>query len=512
MARTLRLLLGDQLNINHSWFNEAPDDIDYLMIEVASEATYVSHHIVKITSFFLAMRLFASELRKRGFSVIYIALDNEKSQGTFHNTIHSVLRKGSYERFEYLEPDEFRLDRHLKEFAKSLSIPSGVMSSEHFLEERTSVADFFRGKKQFLLESYYRHLRLQHDILLDDKKKPEGGMWNFDKENRSKFSPSTVIPKRLTFNYEVDNIVSMLHAQSVPTIGRCEEKSFFPPLSRDDALLALSYFCSSCLQHFGTYQDAMTLRDPFLFHSLLSFPLNVKLLSPREVIDAAIKEWTLRPSEISISQIEGFVRQILGWREYMRGIYWAKMPDYATLNFFGARTSLPHYFWDGVTAMKCMSDSLHSSLSHSYAHHIQRLMILGNFALLAGIDPTEVDSWYLGVYVDAIEWVQLPNTRGMSQFADGGIVATKPYVASSNYIHKMSDYCSKCSYNRSLKYGDKACPFNSLYWDFFSRNRDKLERNPRIGMAYVTLDRMNSKEREAILSQAKHYLAHLEAL
>jgi len=264
------------------------------------------------------------------------------------------------------------------------------------------------------------------------------------------------------------------------------------------------------LIHFGQYQDAMTTWDPFLFHSRLSFSLNTKMISPLEVVRKVETYWESHQDEVSISQVEGFVRQIIGWREYMRGIYWAKMPEFAELNFFGHERPLPSWYWTGNTKMNCLSKSISQSLEHAYAHHIQRLMVTGNFALLAGIDPAALDEWYLGIYIDAIEWVEITNTRGMSQFADGGIVGTKPYVSSANYIQKMSNYCGQCAYDAKKKTGHGACPFNSLYWNFYEVNRSKLQKNPRIGMAYRTLDKMSNKKE--LLAQAAEYLDKIETL
>jgi deoxyribodipyrimidine photolyase-related protein len=274
----------------------------------------------------------------------------------------------------------------------------------------------------------------------------------------------------------------------------------------------LAHFCEHALPAFGTYQDAMLKTHWTLFHSRLSFSMNVKMLHPLEVVSAAVNEWKKRPEEISLPQIEGFVRQIVGWREYMRGVYWAHMPDYASKNYFNHTEKLPNWFWTGETKMNCLQKTIQQSLTKAYAHHIQRLMITGNFALLAGVAPDEVDAWYLGIYIDAFEWVEITNTRGMSQFADGGLVGTKPYVSSANYIDKMSDYCSGCFYDKKVKHGPKACPFNSLYWHFYARNKDKLERNPRIGMMYRTWEKMDSTEKDKILNQADTYLNKINDL
>jgi deoxyribodipyrimidine photolyase-related protein len=284
------------------------------------------------------------------------------------------------------------------------------------------------------------------------------------------------------------------------------------PINRDQCLELLRHFVKFGLPNFGTFQDAMSEQHWALFHSRLSFALNTKMLHPLEVIKTATDAWAQNKKAISLAQIEGFVRQILGWREYMRGMYWALMPDFADLNYFEHNRALPHYYWDGQTKMNCLKQTIQQSLDKAYAHHIQRLMITGNFALLAGVHPDEVDAWYLGIYIDAIEWVEITNTRGMSQYADAGQIATKPYVSSANYIHKMSDYCQNCFYDRKKKIGERACPFNSLYWHFYDRHRDKLQKNPRIGMMYRTWERMNDSTKSEIIEQAEKYLTKIEEL
>jgi deoxyribodipyrimidine photolyase-related protein len=341
---------------------------------------------------------------------------------------------------------------------------------------------------------------------------PLGGRWNFDAENRNKLPKGVSVPPPLEFSKDVSDIVSLLERQGVRSIGSVDPKHFTWPTTRAESLELLDYFCAHLLPSFGAYQDAMHTDHRFLFHSRLSFSMNVKLISPREVIEAAIATFKKSQDTISLSQIEGFVRQIAGWREFMRGIYWTQMPNYKALNFLNATRPLPHYFWDGNTKMNCVKHSVKQSLEESYAHHIQRLMVTGNFSILAGINPDEVDAWYLGIYADALEWVQLPNTRGMSQFADGGIVGTKPYNSSAQYINKMSNYCSGCFYNYKEKFGERGCPFNTLYWDFLLRNRDKLEKNPRIGMGYQLLAKMSDKDKREITDKAAGILQSIEEL
>ena len=363
------------------------------------------------------------------------------------------------------------------------------------------------------MENFYRKMRIKHNLLMEaDGTTPLSNRWNFDAENRKKLPKDLVIPPAKHFYRDVSDVVEMLDEMGVKTIGNVEKKHFDWCISREEALALLDHFCQFQLIHFGTYEDAMTQRDTLLFHSKLSFAMNIKLLSPLEVVEKCINYWQNHQKTIDIAQIEGFVRQIIGWREYMRGVYWAQMPDFATLNFFNHQADLPTWFWTGETKMNCLKNSIGQSLDKAYAHHIQRLMVTGAFSLLLGVHPDQLDEWYLGIYMDAIEWVEITNTRGMSQYADGGIVGTKPYVGSANYIDKMSDYCQNCHYDKSLRYGHKACPFNSLYWDFYDRHRDKLGKNPRIGMMYPMLNKMSPDELEKILTQAAFYKENVDSL
>lgn len=508
--KTLRLLLGDQLNASHSWYKEKSSDVTYLLMEMRQETDYVQHHIQKVLGFFAAMRAFAEALRAAGHQVIYIKLDDKKNKQGLEENIQAVFEEGDFTHFEYQLPDEYRLDQQLKSIGEILPNVSAI-DTEHFLTHRSFLADFFNGKKTYLMESFYRAMRKEYDILMNDKE-PEGGKWNYDKENRNSIPKEDLLQEQPLFVNDLTELAKMLEEQGIQTIGSVEAKHYIWPINRKQARQVLQHFVKVLLPKFGLYQDAMHTDDPFLYHARLSFALNTKMLHPLEVLQAVEKAYYENPELNTLPQVEGFIRQILGWREYMRGVYWAKMPDYATLNFFGHERKLPAYFWTGDTKMNCIKHAVDQSLQHAYAHHIQRLMVTGNFLLLAGIDPAEVDAWYLGIYIDAIEWVEITNTRGMSQFADGGIVGTKPYVSSANYIDKMSNYCSGCKYDKKKKYGKDACPFNSLYWHFYDRNEDKLAKNPRIGMMYRTWEKMQPEEKQKILRQAEEYLSNIETL
>ncbi len=511
MKKTLRLILGDQLISTHSWFQDREPETVYVLMEMMQEQTYVKHHIQKILAFFAAMRNFAHQLQKAGYEVIYFKLDDPGNEQTLEGNLQKIIDKRSIQQFEYLLPDEYRLDQQLKSFCKTLNIASKAYDTEHFFTVREEVGDFFAGKKQLVMESFYRHMRQKHDLLMNGNE-PVGGLWNFDHDNRNRYDHKVSLPGPLIFEHDLSGIKNMLDAMQVPNLGNVAAGKVALPLSRKEGLKLVDYFCQNLLPHFGTYEDAMLQEHASLFHSRLSFALNVKLISPKEVVAQAINYWQHHQKEVSLPQIEGFVRQILGWREYMRGLYWNQMPEFAGKNFFNHQAKLPGWFWTGETNMNCLKHCIGQSLDLAWAHYIQRLMVIGNFALLYGSQPDEVDAWYLGVYIDAMQWVQLPNTRGMSQFADGGMVGTKPYAASASYINKMSDYCGNCFYDKNKKYGEKACPYNSLYWDFFSRNEHLLAGNQRLKMIYGNLHRLKPDELEKLLEQAAVYKDRVDEL
>lgn len=509
---TLRLLLGDQLNSQHSWFSKVDEDTFYVMMEIRQETDYVAHHVQKILAFFSAMRNFAQELQKKGHQVFYFRLNQADNLQNIPENLIWLIEKYKISRFEYQNPDEYRLDEQIRYFCKTLSISYQNYDTEHFLSERDALSRFF-GSKNYLLESFYRMMRKKYNLLMQENGEPIANRWNFDAENRQKYKYQVSIPKNITFENDITELAQVLENEKVQTIGHLPKNNLLNyPISREQSLDLLRHFAEKLLPHFGTYEDAMHSQEPHLFHSRLSFALNVKMLHPLEVLQTCIKAWQNNPEKISIAQIEGFVRQILGWREYMRGVYWAKMPEYSYKNFFEHTATLPKWFWTGKTKMNCAKYAIEQSLSEAYAHHIQRLMITGNLALLLGICPDEVDKWYLGIYIDAIEWVEITNTRGMSQYADGGLLASKPYTASANYIDKMSNYCENCFYDKKKRHGEKACPFNSLYWDFHIRHKEKLAKNPRIGMVYQNIAKMPQEELDAIKAQANFYKVNQDEL
>lgn len=496
MKKTLRLILGDQLNHKHSWFNGEQDHIIYHMAEMRQETDYVKHHIQKVVAFFLSMRGFNNWMQERSWNTEYYELDHKDNTQDLIKNLEKLINKHNIEKFEYLVPDEWRLDEQLRNFCKSIDIEWQGHDTEHFFTKRMDVQKFFEGKKRLTMEYFYRDMRKKHSIMIDAVGEPEGGKWNYDQSNRSKWTGDTVIPHERGFRKDVGDIVSLLEKEGVETFGRIDASNFNWPTSRQDGLDVLNYFCEHLLVHFGDYQDAMHTDEDYLYHSRLSFAMNSKLLSPREVIDRVLSRFRESGTpQIHISQVEGFIRQILGWREFMRGIYWKEMPEYQQKNKLDNHNPLPDFYWTGDTKMNCLKHSINNSLDNAYAHHIQRLMVTGNFALLNMTEPSYVDEWYLGVYIDAVEWVEITNVRGMSQWADGGLVATKPYVSSGSYINKMGNYCKGCQYKVSKKNGeDDACPFNSMYWHFLDEKKEHFANNQRMNMMMALLKKMDDEK------------------
>ncbi|NNL16419.1 MAG: cryptochrome/photolyase family protein [Flavobacteriaceae bacterium] len=503
--KTLRLILGDQLNSEHSWLKTVDDSVIYCLFEMRQETDYVKHHIQKVVGFFAAMRSFASSLQEKGHNVVYFKINDPDNIQNLTDNLNFLIKNHAVGQFEYMLPDEFRLNQQLMKYCDSLSIQTAVTDSEHFYTSRTELSEFFEGKKLYLMENFYRYMRKKHDILMS-LGQPEGGQWNYDKSNRKKWKGDDNIPPHIPFDNQVADIVRDIEKANISNIGRMESSTIDYPINREQALEQLDYFCKNLLVSFGDYQDAMRTDEVYLFHSRISFALNIKLISPKEIVNEVLAYYREHLANIDISQVEGYVRQILGWREYMRGMYWHLMPEYKTMNRLGNQNKLPDFFWTGNTKMNCLKHSINNSLDNAYAHHIQRLMITGNYALLTQIDPDQVDNWYLGIYMDAIEWVQLPNTRGMSQFADGGLIATKPYVSSASYINKMSNYCANCEYNKKEKITENACPFNSLYWNFLDDKRELLRKNRRMGMMYSLLDKFDRDDLAAIKEKAQHII------
>ncbi|MGI2260948.1 cryptochrome/photolyase family protein [Shewanella sp. GXUN23E] len=514
--RRLRLILGDQLNASHSWYQQRDDACLYLIAELHQETAYVRHHVQKVCGFFAAMANFAVALQQAGHNVRHLTLDDTAAVAGLSELVIDICVEQQITHFEYQRPDEYRLLeqlQHLQGDLTELGISSACVDTEHFILPFDDIPRRFVKGRHLRMESFYRQMRKQTGILMTGDK-PDGGRWNFDADNRHKLKPADIagIPRPLCFANDVSDILQRLERHGVNTVGRAVPELLWPA-NRKQARQLLQYFIRCCLPLFGRFQDAMTDESASswsLYHSRLSFALNTKMLHPGEVIHQALVAW--HSDAADIASVEGFIRQILGWREYVRGIYWSNMPEYAGANRLHATTPLPGFFWDGQTRMHCMATVISQSLNTAYAHHIQRLMVTGNFSLLWGASPAEVDAWYLGIYMDAIEWVEMPNTRGMALFADGGLIATKPYAASGSYIQRMSDYCDRCHFNVKHRSSENACPFNSLYWAFMLQHRAVFSQNPRIGMIYRNWDRLDEAEQQATLVRAREIKAGTVAL
>ncbi len=507
MPKNLVLVLGDQLSKRSAALAAADKQRDVVLIaEVGEEATYVGHHKKKLAFVFSAMRHFASELARDDWNVDYIALDTPENSGSIVGEIERALERHDCECVLVTEPGEWRLAEALRELEARLPVPMHLLEDDRFLCSKEAFAEWAAGRKQLRMENFYRDMRRKTGLLMDGDD-PTGGRWNFDKDNRKppKEGLASDGPKRFPVDDETQKVLDLVSREFSNNFGDLEP--FWFAVTAEQAEAAFDHFILTSLPHFGDYQDAMLSGDDFLYHAVIALYLNVGLLDPLDICRRV--EAAYRGGDVPLNAAEGFIRQIIGWREYVRGVYWLNMPDYVDRNFFGNDRPLPSFYWTGKTDMACVHACVDQTRREAYAHHIQRLMVTGNFAMLAGVDSKAVHEWYLAVYADAYEWVELPNTLGMSQFADGGLLASKPYAASGNYINRMSDYCATCRYDVKQKEGPDACPFNYLYWDFLDRNRDKLADNPRVSQAYRTWDRMSDDRHEAVRRDATAFLDSL---
>ena len=503
----LVLILGDQLSFSLSSLDGVDKTRDTILLcEVMAEATYVGHHKKKIAFIFSAMRHFAEELRGEGYRVRYTRIDDRDNAGSFSGEVQRALNDLTPSRICVTEAGEWRVKSEIERFASAFNIEVDIRPDRRFLASHEEFQRWAAGRKSLTMEYFYREMRRKTGLLMNGEE-PVGGRWNFDSENRSPAKPDLLRPRHPVFAPDriTRDVIDTVERLFPDNFGKLENFGF--AVTRADAERALSAFINDFLMNFGATQDAMLQDDPYLNHSLLSFYINCGLLDALEVCRAA--ERAYYEGAAPLNAVEGFIRQIIGWREYMRGIYWFAGPDYVDSNFFQNDRPLPGFYWTGKTHMNCMATVITETIENAYAHHIQRLMITGNFALLAGIDPKAVHQWYLEVYADAYEWVELPNVIGMSQFADGGFLGTKPYAASGNYINRMSDYCSSCRYDPKERLGDKACPFNALYWDFLARNRERLKSNHRLAQPYATWSRMSEDVRHDIRAKAALFLNRL---
>ncbi|MDX2082928.1 MAG: cryptochrome/photolyase family protein [Rickettsiales bacterium] len=508
MIKTLRLILGDQLSHNISALENIDSKHDIiLMCEVRDECNYVKHHKKKIAFIFSAMRHFAEELQQKKYHISYTKFDDEKNSHSIIGEIKRAIKIYNPEKIIVTEPSEFRLLQELIKLQKSISLTLEIKSDQRFLATHQDFLEFAKNRKELRMEFFYRQMRVKYNILMDGKK-PIGDKWNFDALNRKFPDKKISVPKPYFSKPDVitKEVLDLVKKNFANHFGDLEP--FYFAINRKQALQALNLFINQRLEFFGDYQDAMIENEPWMFHSHLSFYLNVGLLEPLECVIAA--QQAFFDKKVSLNCAEGFIRQILGWREYVRGIYWLKMPGYKKNNFLNATKKLPEFFWHGETKMNCLKQAINETKQNAYAHHIQRLMVIGNFALIAGIDPDLVNEWYLIVYADAFEWVELPNVTGMILFADAGILASKPYAASGAYIDKMSNYCKNCAYKVLEKSGENACPFNYLYWDFLIRNYQRLKNNQRLTMIYAALKKMSSEKIALIKKDAANFFEKLD--
>ena len=449
----------------------------------------------------------AQELRQRGVTVDYVEMDAPGNSGTFTGEVQRAVARHNPGRIVVTEPGEWRVQNMVEQWAALTGLSVNVRPDTRFFAGRERFAAWARGRRTWRMEHFYREMRREHSLLMEGRL-PAGGEWNYDAANRRSLPAGTAAPARLRFAPDAvtRDVMALVERRFGGHFGSLKE--FGWPVTRGDALAALHDFVARILPRFGDFQDAMKSGEPLLFHSLLAPALNLGLLLPREVCDAAEAEW--RAGRAPLNAVEGFVRQILGWREYVRGVYWTLMPGYSEVNALGAVRALPSFYWTGRTKMRCLREVIGDTERHAYSHHIQRLMVTGNFALLAGVAPREIERWYLAVYADAYEWVEMPNTLGMAVFADGGRMASKPYAASGAYIDRMSDFCAGCGYDVKQKTGPRACPFNYLYWAFLIRNEKRLSGNPRLAMPYRTLAGWPQDRRTALVQEADAFLDQIE--
>jgi deoxyribodipyrimidine photolyase-related protein len=504
-VRRLVVVLGDQLDVLAGVLQGFDPVCDLIcMVETRHESTHVPSSKMRTALFLSAMRHFAQTLRAKGWRVNYQRIDDADASPTLNHRLQVVLKSCSPLEVHMTAPGEWRVLQDIQTTVAQAGLALQLHDDSHFYTTVRDFAQHARGRKQLRMEFWYRELRQRFGVLMEGKE-PVGGQWNFDADNRASFGkkgPGLVPPLPKFPPDEVTReVIEHIQTHMPELPGHCD--MFDWPVTREQALQALTDFVEHRLPLFGLYEDAMWMGEPWLYHSKLSAAMNLKLIGAREVVEAV--EQAYQRGHAPLAAAEGFIRQVLGWREYVRGVYWLNMPHYLELNALQATHPLPQVYWDANSEMVCVKEVVEQTLRLGYAHHIQRLMVTGLYALLLGVKPQAVHAWYLGVYVDAVEWVELPNTLGMSQYADGGIMSSKPYVASGKYIDRMSNYCKGCRYDPSLSTGEQACPMNTLYWDFLIRHEDRLSRNPRMGMQVRNAQRLSEEDRERIQTQAQQH-------
>lgn len=506
--RNLILVLGDQLDADSAAFEGfEPSEDRVWMAEVAEENTHVWCHKLRIAFFLSAMRHFRKQLESKDFSVRYHELTanpEDDRGGSFSEVLIEDARELKPEKLVVVEPGDWRVRKALEEAAESLDIDLEIRTDRHFYCSVEEFQEWASGRKTLVMEYFYRWMRKKHDVLMESDGKPVGGEWNLDHDNRDSFGKSGPDESPAPETFKPDGItrevIEMVEQRFSDHPGSLDH--FILPVTRRQALKMLRHFIQQTLPDFGQFEDAMWTDEAFLYHSRLSAALNLKLIETRECVEAAVVAY--QNDAAPLNSVEGFVRQVLGWREFIRGIYWTEMPAYAELNFLKHDGNVPSFFWDGETEMQCVQQSMQHVINHGYSHHIHRLMVLGNLSQLLGVQPQKFHEWHMAMYLDAVDWVSLPNTLGMSQFGDGGIVGTKPYCSTGNYINKMSPFCSNCRFDYRQRTGEDACPFTTLYWDFLDRHYDRLKDNGRMNFAIRNLEkrRDDTDEMSAIRERA----------
>ncbi len=506
-VRRLILVLGDQLDADAAAFDDGDPAQDAVwMAEVEAESTHVWSTQMRTALFLSAMRHFAQARRAAGWRVHYRALDDADNLGTLDAELTAAITRLRPRCLRMTAPGDWRVLGLVREAASAAGLALEIVPDRHFYGDVRNFAAWARGQPGLRLEAFYRHMRRVHGVLMDGDA-PAGGRWNFDAENRAPFGPqgpgAVPAPPYFAPDATTQAVLDLVRRRFAQHPGSLE--GFGWPVTRAQALEALARFVDERLPAFGHWQDALWPGAPWLWHSQLASALNLKLLTPREAVDAAEAAW--RAGRVPLPAAEGFIRQILGWREYVRGVYWTQMPDYAASNALDAHADLPAFYWTGDAPMPCLADALRQTLTRGYAHHIQRLMVIGLYAQLLGVEPAQVHRWFLAVYVDAVEWVELPNVLGMSQYADGGLMSSKPYVASGRYIERMSAgaYCRDCRFDPGVRTGPRACPYTRLYWDFLLRHEALLQDNPRMRPQLRSLERLDADARARIRDESTQW-------
>jgi deoxyribodipyrimidine photolyase-related protein len=500
-CRRLIVVLGDQLDRTAPALADLDPAHDLVwMCEAAIEATHVPSHKARTVLFLSAMRHFRDRLRAEGIPVRYRALDRESDE-TLWAGLAADLDAIKPARVLVARPGEHRVLAELEKACTRAGLGLEVCEDSHFICTTADFAAWAGGRRSLLLEHFYRHMRRREGVLMAGAQ-PLGGRWNLDSDNRRPFGRKGpgLVPPPLGFppdavTREVMALVAARFPEAPGGLAR-----FDWPVTAEQAGAAQGDFIRHRLPLFGPHQDALWTGQPFLYHARLSTALNLKLLDPRAPIAAAVD--ALGRGHAPLGSVEGFVRQILGWREYVRGVYWREGPDYLERNALDAHQDLPAFYWTGETDYACLRNAIGQVLEYGYGHHIQRLMVTGLFALLLGVEPRQVHIWYLAMFVDAVEWVEAPNTLGMSQYADGGLLASKPYAASGAYIRRMSNYCDGCRYDPAEALGERACPFTTLYWDFLDRHRGRFAKHPRTALQWRSLERQDHTRLAAIRAAA----------